>query len=130
MLPVEFNPSDWVDQISIEQYDNTDQIPLSQLLKIHVKQLVLGFEFGEATKRRAQENMKTARDKKKNENRKSEEVALTKNIEKNSGDPGYSVSTTRLKCSRLNKTCRKSRAVQKLCRKTTTRLRTPASDKD
>jgi hypothetical protein len=90
LLPVEFNPSDWVDQISIEQYDNTDQIPLSQLLKIHVKQLVLGFEFGEATKRRAQENMKTARDKKKNENRKSEEVALTKNIEKNSGDPGYS----------------------------------------
>ncbi|RZC41568.1 uncharacterized protein BDFB_000160, partial [Asbolus verrucosus] len=73
---IEFDPSDYVvigDHV-FGEYDNTDQIPLPQLLKIHVKQLVSGFEFGEATKRRAQENMKTARDKKMNENRMSGEI--------------------------------------------------------
>ncbi|XP_044256355.1 uncharacterized protein LOC123006157 isoform X2 [Tribolium madens] len=44
-------------------YENSDQIPLPELLEIHGKQLVSGFEFGEATKRRAQQNMQSARNK-------------------------------------------------------------------
>lgn len=55
------------------EYDNTDQIPLPELLEIHSKQLVSGFEFGEATKRRAQENMKSARDR-NHESRRSAEL--------------------------------------------------------
>ncbi|XP_968851.2 uncharacterized protein CycE isoform X1 [Tribolium castaneum] len=44
-------------------YENADDIPLPELLEIHGKQLVSGFEFGEATKRRAQQNMQSARNK-------------------------------------------------------------------
>lgn len=44
---------------------------------MHVTQIVSGFEFGEATKRRAQENMKTARDKNLNEHSKSGDFAVT-----------------------------------------------------
>lgn len=59
-------------EIDCSGYDHADQIPLPELLKIHHKQFVSGFEFGEVTKRRAQENMKSARDKSM-ENRKNQE---------------------------------------------------------